>query len=684
VSALGLTYRRDIDGLRAIAVASVLLFHAFPTWGHGGFAGVDIFFVISGFLISGVILKDLQRSSFTYANFYSRRIRRIFPALALVLGAVLLFGWYLQFPYEYRFLGKHVAAGAAFVSNLALWRESGYFDAAAESKPLLHLWSLGIEEQFYLIWPLVIAWVFRRARSRVLAVTAAAALASFVCNLVLVGVNRSATFYLPFTRFWELLIGAALACAAAYDGGPVTAIMRWPLASGVRRSHIEEASAWTGLALIFTAIFLLDANAAFPGWWALLPTVGTALLIAAGPATWFNRYVLSNRVFVFVGLISYPLYLWHWPLLTFVRLAGKGASSGTVRALVLLASVVLSWLTYRLVETPIRFGAKAKRKPVFLAAAVAALAVVGVVVHQTGGRMARLEGSPFAADLASGGSDASGYPCHLDLTGSGVPIDYCLQSSASAPAAAIFGDSHAEHLFYGLQQMDRQRTWLLLGHNSCPPLNAVDVKGAEVRCEERSEAMTQALAQSGNIKLVVLSFFGSYFLDSDYAADHLGNHRGPSTTAIVAAEPRAGGKKDQFFYGLGVTIDKLEQAGKTVVVVIDIPELPFFPQDVVRQASTAHALFESASISRAVVAARQAALRSAIAELKNRHSKLLVYDPADFLCDESSCHAVVGGVLAYRDSHHLSLRGSVLFAQHFVPLLDAAVQTASVSKRGEP
>jgi peptidoglycan/LPS O-acetylase OafA/YrhL len=203
-------YRSDIDGLRAIAVLSVVGFHAFPSHIKGGFVGVDIFFVISGFLISTIIYGSLERGSFSFVEFYSRRIKRIFPALLLVLFTVLAAGWILLLPDEYKQLGKHVAGGAGFIANFVLWNESGYFDNAAETKPLLHLWSLGIEEQYYIVWPLFL-WVIWKTRLNLLFLTIVATLASFAFNVSQISSDPVGTFYSPLTRFWELFVGSVLA-----------------------------------------------------------------------------------------------------------------------------------------------------------------------------------------------------------------------------------------------------------------------------------------------------------------------------------------------------------------------------------------------------------------------------------------------------------------------------------------
>lgn len=267
-------YRPDIDGLRAIAILSVVGFHAFGV--IGGFAGVDIFFVISGFLISTIIFESVENKSFSFIEFYVRRIRRIFPALSLVLIAVLIGGYFLLVDEEYMELGKHAAAGAGFMSNLVLWSESGYFKTEAELKPLLHLWSLGIEEQFYIFWPLIV-WASWSSRFRLLAITALVLIASFLYNIHQVDIDSVGTFYSPLTRFWELLIGSILAALNFQRVNLNTAPSRY--------EHLISVS---GGLLIVISLFLLDKTRPFPGWWAVLPTIGAAMIIFCSPKAIFN------------------------------------------------------------------------------------------------------------------------------------------------------------------------------------------------------------------------------------------------------------------------------------------------------------------------------------------------------------------------------------------------------------
>lgn len=387
-------YRADIDGLRAIAILAVVGFHAFPTWIKGGFIGVDVFFVISGFLISTIIFGSLSRNAFSFAEFYARRIKRIFPALILVLAASFMFGWFQLLADEYKQLGKHIAGGAGFVSNFILWGESGYFDNAAETKPLLHLWSLGIEEQFYIVWPLLLWFAWKR-RFNLLTIALVVAVVSFALNVFTVRNDSVAAFYSPLTRFWELMVGSILAYVMLYKHEALATIKqrldRWLCtityahASGQHGDTLRNFQALLGAALIAIGIVVIAKERQFPGWWALLPTLGAALIIGAGTHAWFNRAVLSNRVLVWFGLISYPLYLWHWPLLAFARLVEGGLPSRDMRMAAVAVSIVLAWLTYRLIEKPFRLGNHSRTKTLILVVLMTLVGFVGFNCYQREG-----------------------------------------------------------------------------------------------------------------------------------------------------------------------------------------------------------------------------------------------------------------------------------------------------------
>jgi len=460
-------YRADIDGLRGIAVLAVLAFHANASWAAGGFTGVDVFFVISGFLISDIIISSLERDTFRIADFYARRVRRIFPALVVVLGATWVAGWILLLPDAYQQLGRHIAGGAGFIANIVNWRESGYFDAGADQKPLLHLWSLGVEEQFYLLWPafLILCW---KKRFNLTAALGAVAAASFIVNVCSIQSFPNATFYLPASRIWELAAGGFLAVLCRTDAGLAQALSR----------RSRSAASLIGATLIGIAMIAVDRTQPFPGWAALLPVIGTFLVIAAGEDGWLNRQVLSNRALVFVGLVSYPLYLWHWPLLTFARLTMLRGLTVAEMAGALGAAFILAAMTYRVLERPVRAAAHLRRRQVVsgLAAAMMVVAVGGVWTAARGGLPARFDAAlapianfsyeyrrEYRQDICflSGGQSPGGFGASC--------VDP--ETNSERPTVVLWGDSHAAHLYPGLRHLQRTHDFRLAQFtaSACPP-----------------------------------------------------------------------------------------------------------------------------------------------------------------------------------------------------------------------
>ena len=393
-------YRPDIDGLRAIAVLAVVAFHAFPGRLPGGFIGVDVFFVISGFLISTIIFENLERGTFKFSEFYSRRIRRIFPALIATLGGVLILGWFLMIAEELNQLGKQIAAGAFFFTNFLLRGEAGYFDQSAEYKPLLHLWSLGIEEQFYIFWPLLV-WLAWKSKINLLTLTFIIVLVSFYLNIHRITIDPVGTFYLPQTRFWELLCGSVLAKLVITPAIPPR--IRRFLNRGVFHNSSKYFSetlchlySLLGILLLTLGFFMFDSTMVYPGFWAIIPVISTMLIIIAGPRAWINRNILSHKFLIWFGLISFPLYLWHWPLISFSWIIVGEAPSTIVRLGVIVLSVALALLTTQLIEKPFRYGnSRIRLKTLCLCAGIAIVGLSGLVLNH-----ANLSNSHNFKDLA--------------------------------------------------------------------------------------------------------------------------------------------------------------------------------------------------------------------------------------------------------------------------------------------
>lgn len=476
-------YRPDIDGLRALAVLSVVAFHAFPSLIRGGFIGVDVFFVISGYLISTIIFNSVALKVFSFRVFYARRIRRIFPALIVVMVLSLLYGWFALLPKELAELGKHIVGGSAFLSNIMLWFESGYFDRSSDLKPMLHLWSLGVEEQFYIFWPLL-AWIaWWRGLSWFWLVTVLCA-GSFLANVEIVNSAPTEAFYSPYTRFWELLVGSFLAYCSFSSEGRLACTKKFVqqrlLVALFRRSPIEakkivvELASITGFVLIGLALWNINSEMSFPGYWALLPVLGAACLISSGPSAFLNRAILSNKIAVWFGLISFPLYLWHWPVLTFLRISVGDMPAREWRIGAVAVSVLLAWLTYRFVEKPLRELPMRITVEYILVVSMAILAGIGFYIY-------RSEGVPqrFPAIIQS----ITTYKfdpdyvyrrgtCYLDVDQGEALFSNCKdESSGNRKSLLLWGDSHAAHLYAGYKKSFGVEYAIIQRNASgCPPI----------------------------------------------------------------------------------------------------------------------------------------------------------------------------------------------------------------------
>ena len=517
-------HRTDIEGLRGVAVLAVLAVHAWPELLRGGFVGVDIFFVLSGYLITGLMWDALAQGRFNLWTFYQRRVLRLFPALCTVLLCCAVAALF-TFPSEARQIGKHLAASAVFSSNIALWQEAGYFDASSESKPLLHLWSLGIEEQFYLLWPLALPLLFRWRRHAFMLVLLLL-LASFVLNLMWVVPKAKGTFFLLPTRAWELLVGAGLATLQRHGSGmPALAALARRCRAHPGARWLPDAMAMAGVLMIAAAFVLLDKTSAFPGWWALLPTLGTALLLAAGARAWFNRRVLSHRVMVFYGSISYPLYLWHWPLLVFPLLLGF-TMDNAMRVLVLTASVGLAALTMEYIERPIRFGTRSPRVVGALGCALACIGVAGLGLKWSDGLLGTyppLVQEIARADLAIGDHGYRSHRCFLDLEkGPAAFTAECWPADAPRQGVTLlWGDSHAASLYPGLATAVSAAGPSLAGQGRAPPALAQFTKArcpplavlpapASRQCREVNEHVWQRMSQQVPDTVILAGYWSLY------------------------------------------------------------------------------------------------------------------------------------------------------------------------------
>ncbi|MDR6207800.1 acyltransferase family protein [Paraburkholderia graminis] len=656
-----MSYRPDIDGIRAIAVLSVVVFHTFPSLLPGGFVGVDIFFVISGFLITKIMLIEIENGTHSISGFYARRIRRIFPALITVLILVLIAGWLVLFDDEYRRLAKDTVAGAAFVANLMFWNETGYFSPAAITKPLLHLWSLGVEEQFYIVWPLVLACIHSKQKtlSRVAILVAAS---SFFVNVLTAQDFPNAAFYSPLSRFWELMSGCFLA----------TSFRKFQVAAQPVRSIISV----TGAALILAAALGAFGTYPFPGIIAAAPVIGAFMLLGAGQDSIFNRTILSNPILVWFGKISYPLYLWHWPILSFATILAARTPSVGIRVVLVLTSIAAAWFTYARIERKIRFG---RSRIVSIAAPCAVLIAIAGFGSVVQGMDTHVFGGSFSATVNPASAK---YGAGHDLAKQGCGVSEpdaklfgCAEDSREMPTLVMWGDSKAEALFWGaVRESKSGNRWRLMSHNSCAPMSGVSqskpfrwlkVQFADDECLESNNVALRTIAADKSIKAVAL-VAAARILTLPYSK--VGDdHQAP----------------DGAVNGLDAAINALEHAGKKVVFVIDNPTLPDPVQCMDRRFAftskgNAVASFLRWGASDACTLSYEDHLkhtkkyRKIVDRLRLLHPEVLFFDPTWILCDKATatCPVQRNGQFLYSYGDHVSDLSNGLIAKALLPSIE--------------
>lgn len=643
-------YRSDIDGLRAIAVLSVVGFHTFPHWIRGGFIGVDIFFVISGYLISSIIISELEAQRFSIGKFYNRRIRRIFPSLLAIMITSLIIGWHTLLASEYYQLGKHISGGAIFASNFILWQESGYFDNAAETKPMLHLWSLAIEEQFYIFWPLILGLIWRRKRSFFFVVIAIIS-ASFIANIILSARAPIAAFYLPHARFWELLTGAGLAYTAQNKWKP-----QYPY---------NDAKSATGFILLAIGFCVISKETAFPSWRALFPTLGAFFLISAGSGALFNRTLLSSRPLVLVGLISYPLYLWHWVLLTFARIL-FGDLDWMAAAVIVAISFLLSFLTYRWIELPIRYS-KSRFTPGFLILGMTLVFGTALTIKINEGEPQRpvaIATEKYQREVFDYGQHWSGWSDCAFVKASNPNLGGCkVLDNKKEISIVVIGDSHAGHLATGLRNYFNgtgQNVAILL-HAGCYPFYSTLIGTKEhFSCDSNLINSALDFASSKNtVKLIVLT---------GYANLHIYGKRLHETPR--PSDPSTLEKQIAFETGFRNTLTTLSASNKKIIYLIDNPELLNDPAPCIDRGISIIKTKCDINMPKVDVLARNSIHMSIIDRNKVFFPKVAFLPMGDALCDATECRGVDPGGLLYQSRDHLSPHGSTVVVKYIFDKFD--------------
>lgn len=661
-----LGYRSDIDGLRAIAVLAVVLFHTFPAWVKGGFIGVDIFFVISGYLIAKNTFYELDNNNFSLLKFYAKRIRRITPALLLVLIFCLVLGWFALFSEEYKPLGKYVAAASAFISNIALLKDAGYFDASAYSKPLLHLWSLGIEEQFYLVWPLFI-W-FTYSRRRFLGILFFILTISFLLNITLININTEATFYLPITRIWEIISGSLLAwithksrlqVLTSYSKKLIS-----PIAVKPAKKLILNFVSILGLSSLLFGIYKFDSGLPYPGFFAVLPVLGTIFIIVSSEDAWVNRVILSNKLLCWFGLISYPLYLWHWPILSFASILEGEFPNRALRFSSLFLSIFLAWLTYFYLEIKVR----SYRLRVSIPVLVGALLIVGL----SGCFVYFTDGASFRDSMSSFKSQSNSEKIIFEKieNGScksilGISYDegiYC-EVKTTNPKVLIIGDSHARALNSASFRGGVNLNSIMIGVPSCLPLVGFKLtsKGVENNlCNQLPRAIYDLLIKYKSIDTIIVATRGpNYFAGRGYGLE------GQNSFSIVPSKGSLGTQQDRFRDGYINFLNYIGSRDKKIIFLIQVPEIGEDPEYCLRKRPL-QITFNDCSQPLEKVLLRQGSYREIIKEIQLAYPSLKIYDPNAIFCDANKCYGKRDDELLYWDNNHITTKASILLMNDMI------------------
>lgn len=635
------SYRPDIDGLRAIAVLAVLFYHfGWKPFG-GGFIGVDVFFVISGFLITGMILRDIEGNKFSLVRFYERRIRRIFPALFVMLLVVLAAGAWLYDPPTFLDHGKSTIAAATSWANIYFWSTVGYFDAPPLLKPLLHTWSLSVEEQFYLVLPLTLLLITRYVKKHALWAVIGLFLLSLGLNVWVTGTDPNTAFYMPYLRAWELLAGGLIAMR------PVKL-----------KPAIAEATNLLGLAAVIAPIFLYTENTPFPGWAALAPVLGTAVIINNGIYhQGVTAKVLSLSPAVFIGKISYSLYLWHWPMLVFTKLYWIVPMGPRSQALLLIAILGISILSWRFVETPFRSHEflPGRRIFVFAGTVTAVVVMLGAVVALGNGLEQRWGVLLTHIDADNASQQHAMNQCD-NRRASGGELRLCpIGNSGAVASFAVWGDSHAASLMPGFALLADEynvRGTALIGFG-CPPLLADLKRGSD--CERFESAAIAYIAAHPELKTVILP--AKWWKYALY----------PNRSWML------GDGSDWILRrGLTATVKRLQQLGRRVVIVESIPKFTFdVPAINAVAVRTGRNLNLTLRVKVDDLPIEAAAEQAAMQRILDTHQGVFLVNLLPVLCPGGVCMLVQDGAPIYMDNNHLSRLGAELVAPQLAPIFSA-------------
>lgn len=623
----GKEYRRDIDGLRGYAVLAVIFYHALPLVFPGGFIGVDIFFVISGFLITKIISQSLATSKFSFLDFYVNRIVRLAPALLITLTIVIIVGGIILLPDEYEQLGRHLFGGAAFIENFILYKEVSYFDTSSERKILLHLWSLGVEEQFYLIWPLII-WLAFFKRISLGKISLIIFIGSLFYGIWRIKLNPEAAFYLPQARIWEMMVGASL---VSLEKIKINIIHKW--------------GAIVSLIIMIFSIAYINKSFEYPGWAVFFPVMTAFLLIWTSSDAIGKNLFFNNRVIVFFGLISYPLYLYHWPALAFIRILGF--DDPFIRVVVIILCIPFSWLTYRYIEKNFRLHLNKISVAKFLGLGLFIIGGIGLTIWQNKGFPER---HPELLKIST--ALQWGYPGNLEefkfKEGS-----FRQQKSNNSETVLFLGDSNVEQYYPRVDaliqthpKIAKSVIFSALGCSPIPNVSGIN-RG---HCQKQLSLAADLVIEQRNIKTVVMTAFWPNYL-SDAARFYFIDNGVKRPIAVGNTAYKMA------LDNLSEYIQKIKKENVDVILILNIPSgQKLDPKMLVERSILLPylSLKKEFSMSESEMNPEYAVIKQDLISIA-KNNNIQYIDPINYLCSKGNCSSVdKSGMPIYRDHAHLS------------------------------
>ena len=661
-------YYSYVDGLRGFAVLSVVIYHLFPDILKGGFIGVDIFFVISGFLITKNIVHNLNDNNFDFYDFFGRRVRRIFPALLLILICSLLFGFFILFNQEFIYLNKHVASGSGFIINFILNNEGGYFDIDSERKPMLHLWSLAVEEQFYIIWPFVIWFAWKRNLS-LLTITLILMSISFYYNFKYYEINSSKNFFLTISRFWEILSGSILAYLFIYKKDQLLKLAKFINNFFINLINIKDnfnivffisnLLSLIGISLLIYGVIKINENLSFPSYWAFFPVLGTSLIILSGQKSLINRIILMNKISVWFGLISYPLYLWHWPILSLTYIALGETLNIKLKILCLIISIILSWLTYVLIEKNVRNNKNTKIKTFILCFFMIIIFLLSLFIYKTNLKIIPSTPKQIVSDSAI--YSPMRKKCHFSKNIESIGKEACNYFGKKVKVA-VFGNSHGVELAYALAEELRNSDIGIIHHtiSGCAhnyglrkkipeiyndhPKKLVRIEKALI-CADWHDSVMNSILSNTDLDTVIVSYRNEWHINQDLY----------SSALAQMLNDLGKFKKNVILVLQAPYIKQKDHAGKKLLINDYIRKYVFLP---------------NSNISYFQLKNWQKTYKYKKKLAPKLQKNIKIYDPANKFCDDAKCYIIREGMALYADSDHISVNGARLIAKDIINLIN--------------